>query len=177
MSSEFAEQLSGLLDQLPFAESVMSDNSPDGSKIQVICRVKKGAETQWAKVVEKILRKAQEQGFKAHVCRLYFLKGEAMVYGWHVGLTSKSMGSAVAQVAEAIFGQKRPAVKTPSKKGVSMDHYSPPLQADVKGNPVVAKQVMEMPFTGMEGRADRNIPSPPGSDGRGGGRGVTKISS
>lgn len=181
MSSENAGRLAAFINQLPFAEPVMSESSPDGTKIQVICRVKKGAEQQWAKVVEKVLRKAESEEFQAHVCRLYFLKNDTMVYGWHVGITSSMMGAAVEQVIEAVAGPKRVEVKTPrgpaNGRKATMSNYSPPLEADVKGNPIIkGRQVMEMAFTGMEGRKDRNMPSPPNEDGRGGGRGVTKIS-
>jgi len=188
MSSEYTEKLAELIGSLSFVEPVITDNTGDGTKIQVICRVKGGAEAPWAQIVERILRKAEEAHFHAHICRLYFLKGDSMVYGWHIGITSETMGQAVEDVGEAIHGPKRNTIKTKKKapmppKGrvssVPVDpsgrSYSPPLQADAKGNPQVKKQLMSMPFTGMENRKDRNLPTPPGKDGRGGGKGAKTV--
>lgn len=176
-SKELVDRLATSLSSLPFVEPITADFSVTG--VKVICRVKKGTEAAWAKVVEKILRSADRAEFKAHICRLYFLHNGNMVYGWHLGITSSSMEDTIDHVVGLIRGGKAPPARKVSKPQphvTSMTGYSPPLDADSKGNPIVSKQVMSMPFTGMEGRVDRNMPSKPNDDGRGGGRGVTKIS-
>jgi hypothetical protein len=178
MSKEAADRLAGALKALPFVEPIRQD-FVEVTRIKLLCRVSKGAEAQWAKVVEKMLRAADSSGFQVHICRLYFLHNDNMVYGWHVGVDAQSMFDAVDSLLRGlpVRQQEAPPRKQPNPAAnlASMGAYSPPLGADDKGNPIVPRQLESMPFTGMEGRKDRNVPTGPGEDGRGGGKGIRKI--
>ena len=171
-SMEISDRLKSTLNLLPFVEPISSDFTIDG--VKVLCRVLKGGDAAWAKVVEKILRAAESAGFKSHVCRLYFLHNDNMVYGWHVSFTSDSIEDAIDAVVVAVRGDNPRTAPTKEPSPMVGGTYTPSLEADSKGNPIVSKQVMSMPFTGMEGVKDRNAPSPQ-KDGKGGGRGASTI--
>lgn len=172
-NKEITDRFAGLLDSLPFVAPIKHEFTD--TTIKVMCRISKGSEGQWAKVVEKILRTAEHSDFNAHICRLYFLHNDNMVYGWNVSLAAVSLSDALDAIARHVVqGRPKPVVK-PQARLASMSAYSPPLEADVKGNPKVARQLESMPFTGMENKQDRNQPSAAGEDGRGGGLGVRKI--
>lgn len=183
MSKEAVERLAGALQALPFVEPIRED-FVEVTRIKLLCRVSKGAELPWAKIVEKMLRAADSSGFQIHICRLYFLHNDSMVYGWHVGIDAQSMFDAVDSLIRVLPGRPvATAVPPPRKqpnpaaKLASMRAYSVPLEADQRGNPIVDKQLDHMDFTGMEGRTDRNVPTAPNKDGRGGGKGIMKIES
>lgn len=181
MSKEAVDRLAGALRALSFVEPIRED-FVEVTRIKLLCRVSKGAEQAWAKVVEKMLRAADSSGFQIHICRLYFLHNDNMVYGWHVGVDAQSMFDAVDALVRGLPGRP-PAPAPPLRKQpnpaanlASMRAYSVPLEADQRGNPIVDKQLDHMDFTGMEGRTDRNVPTGKDKDGRGGGKGIMKIS-
>jgi len=153
-------RLTILLDSLPFVETVATHETNLG--VRVLCRVKKGAEAKWAAVVEKVLREAQNTSglWESHICRLYFLHNDSMVYGWNFQIISEHIDDSLDRIAYLLFPQEKPTPKKKTQPSESPQpaSYSPPLQADEKGNPLVKRYVEEIPFAGMEGVKDRNAP-------------------
>lgn len=154
-SKEIADRFGHTLSALPFVEAISSNHTVNG--VKVLCRVAAGHDKAWAGLVEKILRAGISSSYATHICRLYFLHNGSMVYGWHVGITSDSIQDSLDVIIPLII-PPRPSIPKPGKAPRHIAPYSPPLQADAKGNPIVDKQVTEMAFTGMEGMSDRNTP-------------------
>ena len=82
----FGRSLTGL----GFIEIIQSEF--DELNVQYMCRVSRGSEREWARVVRALLTTCEVgDDYPPHICRLYFLKGGNLVYGWHINITSEDM--------------------------------------------------------------------------------------
>lgn len=70
----------------------------DTGSIKLLCRVRN--KRAWCDTIEYVL--ARKQGWDAHICQQYFLRGGRLVYGWNVILKSKSLVKA-ARNARNLF--------------------------------------------------------------------------
>jgi hypothetical protein len=86
LTDAFARSLTGL----GFVEIISAEF--DEMNVQFMCRVGKGAERKWARIVKSILVTCEAaDDYPPHICRLYFLKEGRLVYGWHINITSDDM--------------------------------------------------------------------------------------
>lgn len=66
--------------------------------VEVLCRLLPGAEAKWPATAERLLRVGLQAGIDVHVCRRFVLKDDKMVFGIHIGITSKSAKSLPGEV-------------------------------------------------------------------------------
>lgn len=182
MSKENAERLATTLSKLGYVDPVSWDADLDGT-VKVLCRLRSDKSAQWAKVVESILIKADDlketpAKWDSHICRLYMLKGRKLVYGWLIAITAEYIDTAIQEVVSVIM-KHVPKPKAPLQgqqpnqiNGVML--RGPSLGADAKGNPIVDEKYRTeiIPMAGLPPDYQRNMPSRPADDGRGGGKGA-----
>ena len=183
MSKENSERLSIALRKLGYVDPVSWDSDLGGT-VKALCRVRNDMSSKWAKVVEGILLRAEDlrdtdASWNSHICRLYMLKDRKLVYGWLVAITAKNPDTAIQEVVKVIMDfAPRPKAPLPGQDmGVVLRTHAPP--ADAKGNPIVPEshRVEVIPMAGLHPKFQRNYPTPPGKDGRGGGRGAFGLES
>lgn len=81
-------------------------SSSSRGRLEVLCRQVPGQEAAWLRVVGQLLE-AQEDGL--HVCRRYVRRDGRMVFGWHLGLETRSvraLGAAVAALTAVLEGAR-----------------------------------------------------------------------
>ena len=180
MSKENAERLAATLKKLGYVDPVNWDADLGGT-VKVLCRLKsdKASLAKWAKVVESILIKADDlkdtpSAWDSHICRLYMLKGRKLVYGWLIAITAENIDTVTNEVVGVIMGHV-PKPKAPlhgQAPEIRLRSSSP--AADVRGNPIVDEKYRTevIPMAGLPANYQRNMPSKPSKDGRGGGKGA-----
>lgn len=77
--------------------------SQDGNSIKVLFRVKE--KRTWLAILEYVLARAD--GWSAHVCQQYFIRGGKMVFGWNFILQSEDLLAAVDKVSVLLRGGAR----------------------------------------------------------------------
>lgn len=179
-SNEHAERLARALGSLRYVEPVSWEGTDFGT-IKVLCRVQPNCLNRWAKLVESVLRTAQSReketdAWDSHICRLYMLKNNQLVYGWLVAITSPYMEDSLSVLIPTIKAhapQARPStsyvaepVITAQKEAPRKDPSAPRRvlsvpEADARGNPIVpdSHKVTTIPMAGLHPGHDRNAPS------------------
>jgi len=135
-SQNHAARLAHMLNSTSLAQAVNQMFRED--QVSVLFRVRQGSEASWNTLMKSLLRaeKYQIEGtpkWKADISKPYMLKdNDTMVFGWRISIHSPDMSAALDAV-----------------------------NAVLKGEPVTPQlggEIMEMPFSGMEGKSDRNVP-------------------
>jgi hypothetical protein len=135
-SQNYADRLSHMLNATGMAQTV-NTRFREG-QVTVLFRVKQGSEAGWNSLVKSLLRaeKFQRDGaphWAIDVSKPYMLKDDdTMVFGWRMSIQSADMSSTLDAINSVLKGEEV--------------------------SPRLGGEIMEMPFTGMDGRTDRNIP-------------------
>jgi len=168
-SKENSERLAHALQNMKFVDPVSWEGTEFGT-INVLCRVQSSSLSRWAKVVEAILKKAEElkgesSHWDSHICRLYMLKDERLVYAWLVAITSHYMDETLSELIP-LLNTYAPSVRpsnTPHVPPVVVTRRAVP-DADARGNPIVPEshKVTLIPMAGLNPMADRNAPTEEG---------------
>ncbi len=111
-SKAYADRLAAALQGTGLVEPVQSTYAEN--RINVLCRVNKGAESQWVTLLQNMLlateaEAKQAHAWQSHFCRHYFLKGDGadrkIVFGWNVSIQSASMGTSLDYLIRVIKGE------------------------------------------------------------------------
>jgi len=146
-SKAHADRLAKALEGTELAQAVQSAFSEN--RINVLCRVGKGAEPKWVELVQRMListdmEAKQAHAWQAHFCRHYFLKEsdgqKKIVFGWNISVQSADMSTSLDFLIRVIKGEE-PGARTQQISG----------------------QVDEMPLSGVTG--ERNAAKVPGGKG------------
>ena len=73
------------------------------------------------------------QAWKTDISKLYFMKGNKLVYGWRISVMSQDMS-------------------------LSLDHIIMAMKGELQPDIAFKGEISEMAFTGFEGATDRNVP-------------------
>jgi hypothetical protein len=171
-SNGYEDRLARAIESLSFAEPVETELDDYGT-VKVQCRVKGDQLSRWAKLVEDILRAGENTGlWHSHICRLYMLRNDQLVYGWLVAITSPNLSVTMDELVPIVRkhasvppAPRRPAPQQPPQNVVPIRRPTP--EADAKGNPIVPDEFKmddrDIPMAGLHPNTDRNAPK----DGRG----------
>lgn len=135
-SQNHVDRLSHMLNATGMAQTVNTRFREN--QVTVLFRVKQGSEVQWNTMIKSLLQaeKFQRDGapqWSLDVSKPYMLKDDGnMVFGWRLSIQSTDMSTTLDAVNGVLKGE-----------GVS---------------PQLGGETMEMPFTGMQGMTDRNVP-------------------
>jgi len=95
--SEHVTKLVEALEGLGYVKvATVTQVSP--TQLRLLCRV--SDKKAWLEKLERLL--LEIKGWKPHVCQQYFLKDDAMVYGWNVVINSEDIPATVTSICRVL---------------------------------------------------------------------------
>lgn len=91
--------LAAAINATEVAEVIRSNTTPDG--VKALCRVSE--KRTWLSVLEYVLSRAE--GWSAHICQQYFMRGGRLVYGWNFILQTQGDVPTVVERVGALIRQ------------------------------------------------------------------------
>lgn len=147
-SQSHADRFSHMLTSLGYIQPV--DTQFRENQVTVLFRVSQGADAAWNVLMDKLLDAEERQ-----------LEGAPL---WRIDLSKKYMHN---KAGKLVFGWRFSVLSTDD-----LSRTLDAINSVLKGDPIPVNrggEIMEMPFTGMEGMSEHNKPKP------GSRKGVLKI--
>lgn len=110
--------------------------------VEVLARQVPGQESAWLQTAEALLLAFKDQPGELHLCRRYVIRGDRMVFGWHIGLhvsasrLAQVLGRLLPVLTAASPRLDSPAAPAPAPPPVASSFAARPVPRGTGGPPI-----------------------------------------